>query len=182
MERLTEDEPWQRPSPHASSPPSGVRAERMVASARRAVRMLRSRPSSRAYVRRRSSSSHPHPSPQCPLRARRCVGAYRAPRSVRKRMRPIGRRRVVLCACGLGALRGRLVGQRTRGAPRVRGAGACVASCQSPPVVVGKLTTILAFSWEALFCFRLLREDLRLLRWKIHRRKRGWWNGSFSST
>jgi hypothetical protein len=27
--RLTEDAPWQRPSPHASSPPSDLRAKRM---------------------------------------------------------------------------------------------------------------------------------------------------------
>jgi hypothetical protein len=162
---LTGDEPWQCPSPHASSPPSGTRARRMAASARRAVRTLRSRPSSRPYVRRFSLPNHPHPSSQCPLHARRCVGEYRAPRSVRKRMRPIDHRREVLCACGLGALMGRPVGQRTQGAPRVRGAGACVASCQLPPPVVGvvgKLTTILAFSWEALFRIRLLR--LRLLR------------------
>ncbi len=179
----------QRPSPHASSPPSGTRAERTVASARRAVRTLRrsSQSCRRAHVRRRSSQleSRHHPSSQCPLRARRCVGAYRAPRSARKRMRPIDHRRVVLCACGLGALMGRPVGQRTQGAPRVPGAAACacVDLCQSATVVVVVVVrklTILAFYWEVLFRFRFLH--LRLLRWKIHRRKRGWSNGSFSST
>ena len=75
---LTEDKPWQRPSPYASSPPSGARAGRTAASARRAVRTARSSPSccSRAYVPRRSSHS-PHqshrPPSQFPPRARRRV-------------------------------------------------------------------------------------------------------------
>ena len=184
---LTEDEPWQRPSPHASSPPSDTRAERTVASARHAILHTQPRPPSpndppayahaHAPARRRPRAS-PNPSPplssQCPLRARRCVGArYRAARSARRRMRPIGRRRVALCACGLGAWMGRLVGRRARGVLRARGACACAAVLgQSPPlvalvVVVGKMTMILAFCWEVALL------HLRFRRVRIHRMRQG---------
>ena len=79
---------------------------------------------------------------------------------------------------------GRLVGRRARGALGVQGAGACVAFCQLVVVVVvaaaAVKSTILASSWRALDRFCVLH--IRFLEWKIHRMRRGWWNGRVSST